>query len=89
MFKDIIEDVVTGNHKKIIVDIEAALAAGEKALDILNEGLIKGMDEIADRWRKNEIFIPEVLVAARAMTKGNQVIEPLLISYRDRKGRFA
>lgn len=83
-YSAIIEDVVTGNHKKIIVDIEQALEQGYKPLDVLNNGLIKGMDEIAELWRKNEIFIPEVLVAARAMTRGNKIIEPLLVK-TDRK----
>ena len=78
-FNEIIQDVITGNHRKIITDIETALNEGSEALEILNEGLIKGMDEIAESWKRNEIFIPEVLVAARAMTKGNLLLEPLIV----------
>jgi 5-methyltetrahydrofolate--homocysteine methyltransferase len=84
IFKDIINDVISGNQKKIVSDVEIALNSGVSPLEVLNEGLIKGMDAIADAWRKNEIFIPEVLVAARAMAYGNKVLEPLLVQ-TDRK----
>ena len=48
------------------------------ASEILNDGLVKGMDEIGKRWSQNEIFIPEVLIAARAMHAAMAVLQPVL-----------
>ena len=47
-----------------------AVADGIQPLTILNEGLMPGMDIIGERFKKNDIFIPEVLIAARAMAAG-------------------
>ncbi|MFQ9868211.1 MAG: B12-binding domain-containing protein [Bilophila wadsworthia] len=45
-------------------------------MTILNEGLMPGMDIIGERFKKNDIFIPEVLIAARAMAAGTDVLRP-------------
>jgi 5-methyltetrahydrofolate--homocysteine methyltransferase len=58
--------------------VEAALEAGLSPLEVLNGGLIPGMDEVGRRFASAEIFLPEVLVAARAMHAGMAVLRPLL-----------
>ncbi len=58
--------------------VEAALQAGLSPLEVLNGGLIPGMEEVGRRFAAAEIFLPEVLVAARAMHAGMAVLRPLL-----------
>jgi len=62
--------------KKMVTDALAEKVAPKK---ILEEGLIAGMDIIGGRFKRNEIYIPEVLIAARAMHAGMSVLEPMLI----------
>ncbi len=58
--------------------VEEALAEGRPALEILKEGLIAGMRVVGEDFKYNRIFVPEVLLAARAMKNGVEVLEPLL-----------
>jgi 5-methyltetrahydrofolate--homocysteine methyltransferase len=55
------------------------LAAGEPAGDILDRGLLDAMNEVGKRFKANEVFVPEVLVAARAMKAGTEILKPHLI----------
>jgi len=57
-----------------------ALEAGVPPTDILNQGLVRGMKTVGDRFREGEIFLPEVLMAARALTAGLAHLQPLLRS---------
>jgi 5-methyltetrahydrofolate--homocysteine methyltransferase len=59
--------------------VEAALAEGAPAQEILNDGLLAAMGEVGQRFKRNEVFVPEVLVAARAMKAGTEVLKPHLI----------
>ena len=58
--------------------IKTALAQNIGADKILNESLIKGMDALGKKFKNNEIFIPEVLIAARAMKAGLDILRPFL-----------
>ncbi|GAB4336160.1 MAG: corrinoid protein [Candidatus Abyssubacteria bacterium] len=55
-----------------------AIDSGTDPKTILDGGLIAGMQEVGERFKNNEIYVPEVLIAARAMTTGLKVLEPLL-----------
>lgn len=79
IFEQISVSVSEGDRKKVVTLINSGLENGLSPLDLLNKGLIAGMDIVAEEWKNNEIFIPEVLVAARAMASGNEIIEKLLI----------
>jgi corrinoid protein of di/trimethylamine methyltransferase len=57
---------------------QGALDAGEKAETILKEGLLPAMDQIGVKFKNNEIYIPEVLIAARAMHGGMAILKPIL-----------
>jgi 5-methyltetrahydrofolate--homocysteine methyltransferase len=57
---------------------QGALSSGESAERVLKEGLIQGMDRIGVRFKNCEIYIPEVLIAARAMHAGMAVLKPIL-----------
>lgn len=59
--------------------VEGLLAEGLAAQDILNSGLLEAMGEVGQRFKKNEVFVPEVLVAARAMKAGTELLKPHLI----------
>lgn len=64
---------------------QRALADGTPPETVLNEGLIKAMEQIGVRFRNGEIYIPEVLVAAHAMHAGLGVLKPILAKTTDRK----
>ncbi len=79
MLDDIQEALLKGKKDEVEKLIDQALAAGRPAATILNEGLIAGMDRLGIMFKNNEVFIPEVLVAARAMNAGMGKLEPLLV----------
>ena len=72
------EKVQSGRAKEVVALITEALDAGVAPDAILNEGLVAGMNIIGEKFRNNEVFVPEVLVAARAMNKGMQILKPAL-----------
>jgi 5-methyltetrahydrofolate--homocysteine methyltransferase len=72
-----------GKHEPVKRMTEEALAAGLQPMDILEDGLIRGMRVVGEDFRHNRIFVPEVLLAARAMKAGMAVLKPLLV---ERKG---
>ena len=58
--------------------VQEALDAGCDPTEILNDGMIKAMDAVGEKFKNGEIFVPEMLVAARAMKKGVEVLKPHL-----------
>lgn len=58
---------------------EKALASGEKPQDVLTKGLVAGMSVVGVKFKSNEFYVPEVLIAARAMKQGMEVLRPKLI----------
>ena len=70
--------VINGDQSTAIEITKAALAEGMQAKKILDEGLIKGMDTVGALFKQNEFYIPEVLIAARAMKMAMEVLEPEL-----------
>ena len=74
----ITKTLITGDVKKLQELVQEALAAGVPANDILQKGLIAGMDIIGEKMQSGEMFIPEVLMAARAMSFSVEILKPLL-----------
>jgi len=72
------EAIIKGNQNLALEVTKAAIAEGMAAKDILDKGLIAGMDVIGGRFKRNEVYIPEVLIAARAMKTAMEVLEPEL-----------
>jgi len=70
--------VEAGKSKEIEALVKAALDEGVAPLEILNVGMIGAMDVVGAKFQKEEIFIPEMLVAARCMKKGVDVLKPHL-----------
>jgi len=73
------EGVKAATQRKVESLITAALKEGTPAESVINDGLIAGMDVVGDRFKKNEIYIPEVLLAARAMKMGMDILKPEII----------
>ncbi|MDR3170057.1 MAG: corrinoid protein [Treponema sp.] len=76
--QEIAQAVETGKSKLVGGLVEAALAEGLDPLIILNEGMINAMSVVGEKFQKSEIFVPEMLVAARTMKKGVEVLKPRL-----------
>jgi len=70
--------VENGKVKAVAGLVEEALNAGEDAKVILNEAMIGAMSVVGEKFKNNEIFVPEMLIAARAMKKGVEVLAPKL-----------
>ena len=76
----VLSDVLAGDEKKIVGDIEELLGQGFQANDILNNGMLPAMEVIGSKFTDGTVFIPEVLLSARAMNEGLRVLEPHLAS---------
>lgn len=76
--KDIFLNVIDGQVLEVEVGIQAALTQGIPAEDILNQALIAGMDEVGRCYEVGEFFVPEMLIAARAMQAGMHLLKPHL-----------
>lgn len=76
--KGIAENLIEGNQNKVRDLVLGAVDEGIEPQRILDEGLIAGMEVVGARFKKAEIYVPEVLVAARAMHAGMDILEPLL-----------
>jgi corrinoid protein of di/trimethylamine methyltransferase len=88
-FSGVQQDVLKGNHEKIVVDVRELLDKGFSPDDILNQGMLPTMEVIGGRFTTGEVFIPEVLLSARAMNEALKVLEPYLAKdAKDGKGKI-
>ena len=78
LLNEISAQLQVGKAKVVKTLVQQAIDEGIPAEKILNEGLLAGMCVIGEQFKKNEIFVPEVLVAARAMNMGAKVLKPVL-----------
>ena len=78
ILNEICENLQKGKAKIVKTLVEQALEEGVPAEQILNESLLAGMNIIGEKFKNNEVYVPEVLVAARAMNMGTQVLKPHL-----------
>jgi len=74
----IAESVVKGDQYEVEKITQQAIDEGAKIEKIIYEGLIKGMDVVAEKWRTGELFVPEVLISSRAMKRGMALVSPLI-----------
>jgi 5-methyltetrahydrofolate--homocysteine methyltransferase len=77
-FNQLKDTLVNLDGDKLIQLVNQALESGQAASDILNQGLIAGMDVVGERMEKQDMFIPEVLMAARLMSRCVEILKPLL-----------
>ena len=76
--KSVIAALIDGDEGKLAQLVREALDGGVPATQILNEGLISGMDIIGEKMENEDMFIPEVLKSARAMSSAVKILTPLL-----------
>jgi len=79
LLNEIKEAGIDGLQKVVPGKVQAALDAGIDPETILNEAMIKGMSEVGQLFEDGEFFVPEMLVAARAMASGMEILKPRLI----------
>jgi 5-methyltetrahydrofolate--homocysteine methyltransferase len=80
IFNEISELLQKGKVKEIVAAVEKALNEGASPVDILDKALISGMNIIGRKFNNGEIFVPHVLIAARAMNQGAAALKPALIA---------
>lgn len=79
-FESISQALQKGKADEVKELVSKALEEGSEPKEVLEEGLITGMGIIGAKFKKNEVYIPEVLIAARAMHAGMSILEPLLVA---------
>jgi 5-methyltetrahydrofolate--homocysteine methyltransferase len=77
-YQDLADAIIAGDNVKSKEVTQKLVDSGVKATEILNGGLVPGMDVVGVRFKANEMYIPEVLIAARAMHAAMDIIKPLL-----------
>ena len=78
ILNDISENLQRGKAKVVKELVQQAIDQSIPAQQILDEGLLSGMNVVGEKFKNNEVFVPEVLVAARAMNMGASLLKPLL-----------
>lgn len=79
-FEALKNSVIRGKRNEVTAIVKAAIDNHEDIIPLLDSGMIPAMREIGDRFSRNEAYVPELLIAARAMQAGLTLIEPLLAS---------
>jgi len=77
-YQELADSILTGNNVKSKEITQDLVGKGIDPVEILNEGLIAGMDVVGKKFKANEMYIPEVLIAARAMHAAMDILKPLL-----------
>jgi len=77
-YADLAQSVILGDEDLVKEQVTSLLAAGESPLKIINEGLIAGMNVVGVRFKAAEMYVPEVLMSARSMSVGVEIVKPLI-----------
>lgn len=77
-FEELSKSVISGNLAKVKKQTQVLIDEGVSPLAIINQGLIAGMTVVGARFKNGEMYVPEVLVAARSMAAGIELVKPLL-----------
>lgn len=77
-FEELSSAVISGNEAKVKEIVQGLVGSGENPIDIINMGLIPGMSVVGTRFKAGEMFVPEVLMAARAMNSGLDLVKHLI-----------
>ena len=78
VFRRIMEAVEDGEREEVVDLVEEALEDEADPADIMNKGLIAGMNSVGEMFKEGEMFVPEVLMSANAMDAGMELIKPYL-----------
>jgi len=77
--KQIADNLIKGKAPEVKELTQKALGEGIDVERVLNEGLVAGMNVVGAKFKANEFYVPEVLIAARAMKSGMEVLRPILV----------
>ncbi len=80
IFEEISLNLQQGRAKNVKELVQKAVDDGLAVKDILEKGLLDGMDIIGTKFKNNEVYVPEVLIAARAMKAGTDTLKPYMAS---------
>jgi len=80
ILEEMAANLMKGKANDVKAAVQKALDDGMEPNTILTEGLLSGMGVIGERFKKNEVYVPEVLIAARAMKAGMEILQPELVS---------
>ncbi|MBM3211349.1 cobalamin-binding protein, partial [Candidatus Poribacteria bacterium] len=75
------ENLINGKAAAVKEMTQKALDEGTSPSKVLNDGLIKGMSVVGEKFKNNEFYVPEVLIAARAMHAGMDILKPKLAAF--------
>jgi len=81
--------ILDGEVDRVAELVEAALKEGVAPTEILNQGLIKGMNVVGDLFKKDELFVPEVILCAKAMKRGTEILQPLMVGDKNMAAKLA
>ncbi|MEL7563826.1 MAG: corrinoid protein [Dehalobacterium sp.] len=77
-FEALSQSVISGKEAQVKEQTQAMVTAGANPLEIINNGLIAGMNVVGARFKNGEMFVPEVLMAAKSMAAGIEIVKPLI-----------
>lgn len=77
-FESVAQSVIAGQEAQVKEQVKALIDAGTNPLQIINEGLIAGMNVVGARFKAGDMFVPEVLMCAKAMAAGVEIVKPLI-----------
>ena len=80
IFQEISQNLQQGKAKNVKALVQQALDEGANAKDVLEKGLLDGMNVVGEKFKNNEVYVPDVLIAARAMNTGVEVLKPHLVA---------
>ncbi len=78
-FEGLAEGVIKGEIERVADLTRKAVDEGTDPMDIINKGLMSGMNVVGERFKAGEMFVPEVLMSAKAMTAGMEIVKPLIV----------
>lgn len=85
-YAELAQSVINGQKDSVMDQVKSLIAAGNNPLDIVNEGLIQGMNVVGVRFKAGDMYVPEVLMSAKSMSSGLELVKPL-IAETDQKGK--
>lgn len=80
ILQNISQSLQKGKAKEVKAMVQEAIDAGIPAEKVLNQGLLDGMSIVGVKFKNNEVYVPDVLIAARAMKAGTEILKPLLVA---------
>lgn len=85
-YEELAQSVIAGQRDQVKDQVTSLIAAGNSPLEIVNEGLIAGMNVVGVRFKAGDMYVPEVLMAAKSMSGGLEIVRPL-IAEADQKSK--